>query len=162
MKLLIGYILLSALIFSCQEGLEVPEYIPESYIRGTITYKGGADTWPDSVVAIRVGAFKNDKPESFQDEVLSGNVYVDFNSLPLRVDTTSWEIKIDDPPVELKYIVVALQSSNDIFKQQVVGVYSITGDKTSPSWIKVEVGESVNNINIEVDFDNLPPQPFGI
>ena len=89
-------------------------------------------------------------------------MFVDFNSMPLRVDSTSWELLITDPPVELKYIVVALQTNTNIFNQHVVGVYTISGDKNNPSWIKVEKGESFNNINIEVDFENLPPQPFGI
>jgi hypothetical protein len=162
MKLKLIILILTSVLFSCQEGLKAPDYVAPSYLRGTITYKNGADSWPDSVVAIRVGAFLNDKPESFQDEVLNGNVFVDFNSLPLRVDSSNWELLITDPPVELKYIVVALQSNTNIFNQQVVGVYTISGDKSNPSWIKVEKGESFNNINIEVDFENLPPQPFGI
>jgi hypothetical protein len=148
------------LINSCSEGLKV-DIIEDSYLRGTIYYKNGANNWPDSVVAVRVGAFKTDDPSNFQLEVLTGNVYVDFNSLPLRVDSTNFELLITDPPVELKYIAVALQKNTDIFNQQIIGIYTITGDKSQPGSIMIEKGKSVNNIKIEVDFDNLPPQPFG-
>jgi len=153
------YIILLLLFISCSEGLKV-EIIEDSYIRGVIYYKGGQSNWPDSVVAVRIGAFKTDDPSSFQNELLNGNVYVDFNSLPLFVDSTSFELLISDPPVELKYIAVALQSNNDIFNQKIIGIYSIDGDKTKPSSIYIEKGKSINNLTIEVDFNDLPPQPF--
>lgn len=147
------------LLNSCSEGLQV-DIVEDSYLRGTIYYKGGANSWPDSVVAIRVGAFKTDDPSNFLNEVLLGNVYVDFNSLPLRVDSTNFELLIKDPPVELKYIAVALQKNLNIYEQTIVGLYSDSSDNTKPKTIRIEKGKSVNNIKIEVDFDNLPPQPF--
>ena len=156
MKYIIALLLI---LISCQEGLE-PKLIPNSFIGGKITFKGGGDSWPDSVVALRVVAFKNDNPEVFFEEIANGNAYVDFASLPTRVDSTSWILNIPDPPVELKYIAVALQPTADILTQIVVGVDTISGDKTQPSWVNVKIGDSFNNLNIEVDFDDLPPQPF--
>jgi hypothetical protein len=151
--------LLLIFLISCQEGLE-PKLIPNSYIGGIITFKGGSNSWPDTVTALRVVAFKNDNPEVFFEEIAQGNAYFDFASLPIRVDSIEWKINIPDPPVELKYIAVALQPTSDILKQIVVGVYTISGDKTLPSWVKVDIGDTFNNLNIEVDFDDLPPQPF--
>lgn len=153
------FFIVTFIVLSCSEGLQV-EIFEDSYLRGKIIYKGGADSWPDSVVAIRVGAFKTDDPSSFQDELINGNVYVDFNSLPIRVDSTSFELLITDPPVELKYIAVALQENTNILNQKIVGIYTITGDNTKPSMIMIDKGKSVENIIIEVDFENLPPQPF--
>lgn len=151
--------LLFFILISCQEGLE-PKLIPNSTIGGVIIFKGGKDAWPDSVFALRVVAFKNDNPETLFEEIQNGNAYFDFNSLPLRVDSASWVLNIPNPPVEIKYIAVALQPTIDLFGQVVVGVYTTSGDKTKPSWVNINIGESYNNLNIEVDFDDLPPQPF--
>lgn len=151
--------LLLIILISCQEGLE-PKLIPSSFIGGVITFKGGISSWPDSVTALRVVAFKNDNPEVFFEEIAQGNAYVDFTSLPIRVESIEWFLNIPDPPVEIKYIAVALQPTSDILNQIVVGVYTISGDKTQPSWVKVDNGDTFNNLNIEVDFDDLPPQPF--
>ena len=153
------FLLIILLSISCQEGLEVPEYIPPSKLSGTITYKGGVDSWPDSVSAIRVACFKSANPENFLEEILSENVFFSNPTLPIYVDFTQWELEITEVHVELKYIVVAMQIGNDLFNQKVIAVYSISSENT-PLTLFIEKGESFNNINFEVDFDNLPPQPF--
>ncbi|MGA2296328.1 MAG: hypothetical protein ABSG15_02140 [FCB group bacterium] len=159
-------ILLTLLVWlsACNEGLAPPPAGCKTYLNGLITYKGGKSAWPkDSVYDIRVAAFKNypfKDNSSIFDEIASGNAYFNFTSLPLRVDTSGFSFEIKDTPVDLKYIAVALQyDSTTITAQKVIGLYTITGDRTKPSSIIINKCDSVF-INIIVDFDSLPPQPF--
>jgi hypothetical protein len=161
-KVLLGIILTLPLFYSCQEGLEPPPPDQKSFIGGKITYLGGADSWPpeDSVHAVRVVAFKDYPPQDIITELISGNAYFTLESLPFFVDTVSFSIEIPDTPVTFKYIAVALQYTDDIMTQLAIGVFTLTGDKTLPSPVELNTGERINNINIEVDFNDLPPQPF--
>ena len=162
----INIILLLILIWlsACNEGLAPPPSGCKTYLNGLITYKGGVSAWPaESVYAIRVAAFKNypfSDNSSIITEIENGNAYVNFTSLPLRVDTCGFSFEIKDTPVDLKYIAVALQyNDTDITAEKVVGIYTETGDRTKPSSIIINKCDSVF-INIIVDFDSLPPQPF--
>lgn len=150
--LLISIVVLSA----CDGGLKPP---PESYLRGKITYVGGVDSWPsaDSVTTMRLVAFKNPNPTDIVAEVLSDNIY--FVELENFVAESEFEILIPDAPVNIGYIAVAWQFSESFFDQLAVGVYTESGDKTKPTPIRIELGDD-KTINIEVDFSNLPPQPF--
>ena len=60
----------------------------------------------------------------------------------------------------MKYIVVTKQADSVLItNQKVIGVYTQTGDKTKPSSFFIEKGK-INYVDIFVDFNNLPPQPF--
>lgn len=156
------YIFFFLLIFSfaCNEGLQPPPPVAKSYISGLVTYIKGKDKWPpqDSVVDIRVVAFKNYPPEDILGEITKGEAFF-TNSLPFFVDTSSFFLEIPKPPVTLNYIVVAQQYAS-LFDWRVIGVWTVSGDNTKPSSINVEPGKTYSGININVDFDNLPPQPF--
>jgi len=149
-------------LFGCDEGLAPKKAIEKSFLTGTLIFVGGKSEWPvDSIMAVRVAAFIN---YPFTDslgiirEILNGNAYLTMESLPLFVDSSNFSIEITNPPVLLKYIGVARQLDSNISSQQVIGVYTETGDKTMPSSLIIEVGKSYD-IRIEVDFKNLPPQP---
>lgn len=156
------YIFLILLIFSvaCDKGLQPPPPVAKSYLTGLITYLNGKDKWPpaDSVIDIRVVAFKNYPPKDILEEITKGEAFF-TNSLPFFVDTSSFSLEIPEPPVTLNYIVVAQQYAS-LFDWRVIGVWTLTEDNTKPSSINVEPGKTYSGINIKVDFDNLPPQPF--
>ncbi|MBI5326178.1 MAG: hypothetical protein HZB41_13065 [Ignavibacteriae bacterium] len=161
-KILIISILIFLIFAGCDEGLAPRKVTEKSFLTGTIVYVGGIDSWPkDSMTAVRVASFIN---YPFTDslgiikEILSGNAYFTVESLPLFVDSTNFSIEITNPPVLLKYIVVARQLDSNIASQQVIGVYTLSDDKTEPSTLLIEEGKSYK-IKIEVDFKNLPPQP---
>lgn len=163
---IVSFIFLSSIIIlflldSCNEGLVPPDKITKSYLNGIITYKNSKDGWPakDSTYAIRVVAFKSYPPGNIIEEIQTGNAYLTLNSLPLFVDSSSFSLEIPNPPIELKYIVIALQYDSSFFAQKAVGVFTTSGDKTKPSSIIIEGGKTYN-INIDVDFTDLPPQPF--
>jgi len=161
-KILTGIVLVLPLLMSCQEGLEPPPPEQKSFIGGKITFIGGAENWPpeDSVFAVRVVAFKDYPPKDIITELISGNAYFTLESLPLFIDSTSFSIEIPETPVIFKYIAVALQYTDDIMSQRAIGVYTLTGDYTLPSSVEIKTGQKINNIDIEVDFNDLPPQPF--
>ncbi len=152
---------------SCNAGLEPNNShspIGKTYLSGTVTYKGGKDNWKfakDSIVAIRVVAFKN-LPDSsgILNDILAGNAFFTPESLPFFVDSSSYSIEITTLPVDIRYIGVAQQYGIDLTKKQrVIGIYTLSGDNTKPSSITVEKNK-INRADIFVDFENLPPQPF--
>ena len=162
LKYLIIYIFILIFIIGCNEGLAPMNESQKSYLNGILVFQGGKVAWPkDSVIAIRVAAFKNypfSGSSGIMQEILNGNAYFTVESLPLYVDSASFSIEITSLPVLLKYIGVAQQLDSNILDQRVIGVYSETGNNTQPSSIFIEEGKTYN-IRIVIDFNNLPPQP---
>jgi len=158
-------ILLSILLFSsCNKGLDPTEIKLPSYLRGRITYLGGAPKWPpDSTVkAIRVFAIqpqpKYDSTGVFN--MISAGKLFWSNLLATFVSNDTFSVEIPYPPVVINYLAV-VQNWGTIAQWRVVGVYTITGDNTKHSSIQVlDRGRNYDSLNIIVDFDNLPPQPF--
>jgi hypothetical protein len=161
-NILLIFLLLTAstILYSCSGGLEPIGEKGKSYLTGTITYINGKDGWmpADSVIAVRVAAFKQFPSENIIAEVLIGNA-VFTDTLPRFVDNAVFSLEIEEPPVNLSYIVVVLQYDEIITSQMPIGVYTLTGDKTKPDSLDIEIGKTYN-IEIEVDFNNLPPMPF--
>ena len=150
------FFLLSTLM-SCDRGLE-PEPDTTSYVNGMIHYVDNYDNWlaADSIKDLRVVAFKNFPPTSVLEEVLSGRAYFTNQSLPTFVDSSEFSLEIADAPVTLNYIAV-VQQFGEIMDWRVVGLYSI--EKDSAAVLEVKQGKTYN-IQINVDFENLPKQPF--
>jgi hypothetical protein len=147
--------------FSCDGGLEPLPFNQKTILNGTIHYIKGKDHWPpkDSLLAIRVVAFKKLPDSSIIGEIIVGNAYFTPESLPVNVDSSYFGFEIKDAPVNLMYIAVVQQTDSIITSQKVIGIYTVTGDKTKPTQLAVEKGKNPY-INIDVDFDNLPPMPF--
>lgn len=159
-------LLLTFIASSCQEGLApVGKVNLNSYINGIIRYVGGKAKFPDSsqVFGIYAAAFKKFPSDSggIINEILKGNVYLKLESLPYPADSSEFSLEIPyaDAPVNIEYIVIAMQTGSSIQSQKAIGVFTESGDNTKPSQIFVEKGRTYN-INIKVDFDSLPPQPF--
>lgn len=154
-------------LFSCQEGLKPDAYneVPQTAtLAGTIEFLGGKEKFPDSTKCwgIYVAAFKQFPKDSSSifNEILRGNVYLQFESLPYPCDSANFSLTIKDAPINLEYIAVSMQTdSGKVDAQRVIGVYTISGDNTQPSQIMIEKGNRYD-IKIIVDWDNLPPQPF--
>lgn len=158
----------SILLISCGEGLAPPE--PElkkgpGLLRGTIIYEGGVQGWqfaPDSVIAIRAAGFLSyPLPDSagIINELLNNRAVISgFASLPIFVDSSTFEIPIANAPITLQYFAIAQQTSVDLNDQTIIGVYTNSPDFT-PLPITIGSGDTVS-ITIKVDFRNRPPQPF--
>jgi len=155
---------LSLLFFSaCDEGLKpVPAYVPSGTLSGLITYHN----WPprDSLVNLRIVAFTEFPPTDIVFSVLQGIAAVypsigDTALIPFYVDSLrySFVVRAGHYP----YVVVAQQFGPDVMKNwRVVGQYDLDTNLAVPEAIDVPDRGVVKDVNINVDFTNLPPQPF--
>ncbi len=149
------YILIISLILtSCDGGLEP---MPKSTIRGVVLYQ---NEWlPDSTIKdIRVVAFKNFPPNDIITEVLSGEAVFSEPLTPFFTDSASFIIEIPDAPVMYNYIAVARQYGS-LFEWDAIGVYTDDYIDFTPKSLFIQK-HSTETINIKVDFNNYPPQPF--
>ncbi len=148
MRLLVLLALL-LLYTGCDHGLEPPDAVPLGAIQGSITYTHGRENWPsgDSLRDLRFFALPF-VPQDTLDLFRDLNVLVFSDRLAYRVE--SQQVFIDS--VEAKtyvYSGVAQQFSRNIFDWRPVGLAPV---------FEVRPGE-VTEIEIEVDFLNLPPFP---
>lgn len=152
------FIIIAFLFISCDKGLEPPESISPAVLIGKVKF---INKWPksDSVFGIRAGAFKSPPTGDLLQEVLNGDALFKLETLGYGLDSANFEFIIKDLPIELKYIVIAWQYQKDISYERVIGVYTKTNDKTKPGTIKLGSGDTAN-IEIEVDWNDFPPQPF--
>ncbi len=157
MKNYLIFFLILMFFTSCDSGLK-PEISQTSYVNGVIHYINPIKDWPpaDSLKDLRVVAFKHFPPTNVVQEVLQGNAYYTMQTLPFFVDSSNFSLEIKDAPVELKYIAV-VQQFGGLLDWRVVGLYSQTKD--SATYLLVENGKTYF-IDITVDFNNLPKQPF--
>jgi hypothetical protein len=153
-------LLLVLLFIACQEGLD-PTIRRESLVRGDLIVVSGRNSWPnsDSAIELRVVGFQNFPPPDLLTEIVSGKAFIS-DSLPRFFDTIRYSLKIDNPPVEINYLVAALRYGT-IFQWKVVGVYSdeMTFER-QPKKLFVPKGVTIENVKILIDFYNLPKQPF--
>ena len=157
-----GFLLSGILIFSrCDHGLSPADATVVTGISGEITYE---DNWPpaDSLKDLRLVAFKKFPPRNIVLEVLSGEaiVYPPIDSASLQFYVTSQEYSMELPPDTFEYIVVAQRYGDDVFNDwRAVGQYD-TDEDSLPTPIILKENTFLKNINIHVDFENLPIQPF--
>lgn len=154
---------------SCDHGLApTPKEKIEQGIAGTLYYKG---TFPDSLKEHRLFAAKMYRKFRSMNEImeliLSGSdsihIYPSIlqSSLSLQKED-SIRYRFVLPPAVYKYIAVA-QTTGAIFdssKWKIVGVYSSDSLRIIPDQVNIEPGKFIENVNIYVDYDSLPPQPF--
>jgi hypothetical protein len=161
--------LLGAAVVGCDEGLKPPP--PPTILSGTITYVGGRASWPpaDSVLNLRLVAFKEFPPRDIFGEIIMRRAYYTPEGLTLDstlakfAERTAYSIEIPDPaPEELQYIAVVMLVNPQILlpsSWRVVGIHNVNGDNTRPARLRV-TPNAENRADIRVDFRNLPPQPF--
>ncbi|MFZ1729251.1 MAG: hypothetical protein WAV84_03885 [Bacteroidota bacterium] len=126
---------------------------------GTITIRS---TWPpqDSVRDLRIAAFRNYPPKDILSEIIEGSA-VFSDELPYGAQSIEYRVQSASLSGPYAYVVVAQNYGPDPFQQwRAVGVFAITGDFTKPTTIDLGIGLFLREINVEVDFINLPPQPF--
>ena len=161
-SLILVYIFL-LLFYACDHGLKPTDenQSQKSGISGTISYIN----WPpaNSLFDLRLVVFEKYPPESILAELNDERAHVHpgfgEEGLPFPVDTTSYVMELD--PGYYEYIVVAQQYGPNLFADWLAaGQYDTLFSDELPTPITVISGEILEEINIQVDFDNLPPQPF--
>ena len=142
--------------WGCSEGLAPIE--PE-YIRGTVRFVNDIDSWPppDSLIELRVVFFQRYPQDS--TGIVAEFKYLEFtDTLETYTDSSTFTYEIIKAPIVYEYVAVA-QNYGAWYEWKVVGVYSISGNPEQYSRLEIEEGRSYD-IDITVDFNNLPPQPF--
>jgi len=158
--------LLIAATLACCEGLTPPsEPPPVGTMAGVITYSN----W-DSAGALhdlRLVGFRSFPPTNLRDEVLAGRVFI-YPPLPALTDTTHLPYYVDSTGYTAQilagtwqYIVVAQQFGPVRLEDwRPVGQYDLDTNLVVPSPITIMANETTWNVNIHVDFANLPPSPL--
>ena len=158
-------LLIFGIFISCDHGIE-PDGSPKtenkfSGISGTIYYQN----WPpaDSLIDLRLVIFKKYPPADIVGEVTNGDAIafpdITQGALPFYVDSMFYNIPLDVGVYE--YVVIAQQFGPAIFFDWLVaGQYDTTLSDTIPTAVEVFADSIIKNVNIFVDFDSLPGQPF--
>ncbi len=148
---------------ACDHGLKPTGVNSEgkSGITGYISYQNWPS--PDSLIDLRLIIFRYYPPDNILNEVLSGNATVhpglNDSSLPFYTDTTDFVVELE--PGVYEYVVVAQQYGSNISTDWLaVGQYDTVLTDPLPTNITVEPGKFLQAININVDFNDLPLQPF--
>ena len=161
-------VLLAVLIFgSCDGGLEPPG-APDAGFGGTIRFVRAS--WPpaDSIYGLWVFTSQNALTDS--SAIFSGlfsnppTIYLypgltgSLDLLP--ADSLAYVIK--PIPGTYVYTGVIQQTEPAISARalRIVGLFTKPGPGFVPDTIRIAAGEFMSGIDIAVDFDNVPPQPF--
>lgn len=154
----------ACLLMGCDKGLDPgPEQGPEQKpygFSGTIYFQN----WPpqDSVRDLRVVAFLHYPPENIIRDVRQGKAKYTESLVSAYGNTSvTYTLLLSPlPPGRYEYIVVAQQFGPSLLNDwRAVGVYYANNDTTQPGVVNVPNNVIVQGININVDFNHLPPQP---
>lgn len=164
-KLLILLLVLILYLNGCDKGIEPGEPIIPGGFSGTVSFIG---QWPEGIKRTHIVVFKN--PILKTEDFFLPNLSFVVDSIPYKSQTfnyNSLEKSFVDIlqlwPGEYKYVVVAQSKTPEISFQRkdwnVVGVYCINNDQSKPASLIIRSNQVTPNVNINVDFNNPPPQP---
>jgi len=155
-------------ISGCDKGIEPePEKIVtgQTGFRGKVTFTGN---WPAGIKRTHIVVFKNEINNSNDFQLPNLSFVID--SIPYRSNSFTYN-SIDNnfiplftlAPGDYKYIVVAQSRTLEISQVRsdwfIVGVYYKNGDTSKPGTMTIQDGVITTGVDINVDFNNPPPQP---
>ncbi|MGK9475308.1 hypothetical protein [Melioribacter sp. OK-6-Me] len=154
-------------LLKCDGGIEPEPVKPEgpTGFKGTITFTG---IWPEGVKRTHLVVFK--KPIEKTEDFFPPNLSFVSDSIPYGSSVFNYSSIENNflPILQLgegtySYVVVAQSKTETIsFERKdwyVVGVYCNNNNQSSPKELKLRAGEITEGVNINVDFNNPPPQP---
>jgi hypothetical protein len=161
-------IILCMLLAACDGGLAPPPPM-ELGFSGTVYFT--PSSWPtDSLINLWIFAsqiYPLDSAKVYSGLFASPSTIFVYPSLsgtlPFYVDSLSYSFPLHSGTY--KYVGVIQQVSLDLINRgirvfRVVGFYKGSTDSSQPGIVIVNDNYQVKGINIDVDFRNLPPQPF--
>jgi hypothetical protein len=156
--------IICVLLMACDEGLAPPPPI-ELGFSGTVNFSG---TWPsDSLLNLWIFASQIYPLDS--TKVISGLLQIPHSiflypsmsqSLPFNVDSISYSFPLQSGTYKYIGVIQQISAFTSIHAFRVVGFYKDSTDASIPGTVEVNDREQVKGININVDFQNPPPQPF--
>lgn len=158
-KYIFTLLVLSLFIHSCNHGIEPPHR--KTGISGTVYFTNWAAA--DSIYLLKIVFFKNFPPPDIANQVLTGMAATYpvslADGLPVDEDSIHYEIQLRSGIYQ--YISVAQQYGDNVFQDwRSVGQYNETPGDSLPTPVTVIQDSMLQNINIYVDFNHLPVQPF--
>ena len=165
---LIILLILYCFSVSCDHGIEPLEF-ESSGFSGTVSF---STPWPDSVKRAFIVVFE--EPLLTPSDVTIQNLkYLSFE-IPLGIISHHYS-SLDSayiPPApgsfpagSYAYVAIVQQSTDELsFARKdwfVSGVYYANGDTSQPGTLIIPDSTFVSDIDINVDFNNPPPQPPG-
>jgi hypothetical protein len=161
--------ILCLLFAACDAGLAPPPPL-ELGFSGTVHFTPGS--WPstDSLFSLKIFAsqiYPLDSAKVYSGLFASPSTIFLFPSLsgtlPFFVDSLSYSFRLHSGLY--KYVGVIQQNNPDLTSHgikvfRVVGFYKDSLDPSLPGIVEVNDAAQVKGINIDVDFQNPPPQPF--
>jgi len=155
---------LTLLITGCDKGIEPASAEPTGF-SGTVTFKGD---WPAGITRTHLVVFNH----LLQSSADFSQLNISFVSNPIQYGSNSYSFNsLNDSftsifqviPGDYRYIAVAQSTTPDLsFDRKdwvVVGVYTTSGDQSKPGIMTIRDGVITPGIDINVDFNNPPPQP---
>ncbi|MCB0281818.1 MAG: hypothetical protein KDF60_04495 [Calditrichaeota bacterium] len=156
------FVLVLFFLITCDHGI-APDNESSSItgISGSVYFRN----WPpaDSIKLLKMVVFYNFPPKDILSEVLNDSAFAYptalTESLPYGIDSLHYEMELKAG--RYGYIVIAQQYGDDIFNDwRAVGQHDKTPADSLPTAVFVEKGILKTNIDIIVDFNQLPVQPF--
>lgn len=130
-------------------------------ISGTLYFMN----WPpaDSIKLLKMVVFYNFPPKDILSEVLNDSAFAYpaalTESLPYGIDSVQFQMELKAG--RYGYIAIAQQYGDDVFNDwRAAGQYDKTPADSLPTAVFVEKGILKENIDVTVDFNHLPVQPF--
>lgn len=164
-EILLSIVVLLSIFSACdQSGLNPNEY-QEPGFSGSITVVGLIPP-RDSVRDLRVVAVPyypvDTTVADLIDKILNKQVIPFSESLSNNVaPNTTIQYQMFVKPKTYHYVAVAQLYGINVFQDwRVVGIYGYSPSTPTPAPVVVVEGQMTKNINITVNFYNLPPQPF--
>ncbi|MFN3305848.1 MAG: hypothetical protein ACK42Z_01540 [Candidatus Kapaibacteriota bacterium] len=150
--------LLIALLFSCQGGVTPNDGDRESFVSGLIIVTSGKSSWPkeDSCKELRVLVVPEYPPYNILADILVGRAYLS-DTLSRFIDTIPFLVKIQRTPMPKAFILASIRYGT-ILQQRMIGFYKKNPNSKIPDSIFINKGVRLNDLNIYVDFNNLPEQ----
>lgn len=162
-------IILCLLLAACDGGLAPPPPL-ELGFSGTVYFTPGS--WPpsDSLISLLIFAsqvYPLDSAKVYSGLFGSPSTIFAYpslsGSLPFYVDSLSYSFPLRSGTY--KYVGVIQQTNSDLAGHgirvfRVVGFYKDSINLSQPGVVVVNDSAQVKGVNIDIDFRNLPPQPF--
>jgi hypothetical protein len=158
-----SWLLVVIIIYACNHGIGPTDTPDKPQNPGGISGQIYYQNWPpaEEVKNLKVIVFLEYPPDDILNEVQSGRAIVHppelSVSLPQFVDSSYYVVQLE--PGIYEYVVVA-QQYGGLLDWRAVGHYSTIQSDSIPSPVLVISDSILQDIDIYVDFDNLPIQPF--
>lgn len=157
--------LVTVILFGCDKGIAPGEPAGPSGFSGKIIFNG---TWPSGIKRTHLVVFKNEIKDTsdffppnlsfVSDSIPYGSSIFNFNSL-----TNNFLPALQFNPGSYSYVAVAQSKTENISLRRkdwfVVGIYCVNNDQAKPAALTIHAGKITEGVNINVDFNNVPPQP---